>query len=57
MRFERIVVDIDGDYAVLRSESGEESQTALALLPERLRIGMRLVFEDFAWRVADQSPM
>ena len=53
MRFERTVVEIDGDYAVLRSASGEESRTALALLPESLRVGMRLIFEDFEWRAAE----
>ena len=52
MRLERTVVEIDGDYAVLRGEGGEESRTALALLPDGLREGMQLIFENFAWRVA-----
>ena len=53
MRLERTVVEIDGDYAVLRGASGEESRTALALLPDGLREGMRLIFENFEWRLAD----
>ena len=53
MRMERTVVEIDGDYAVLRADSGKESRTALALLPDGLCEGMRLIFENFEWRVAD----
>ena len=53
MRMERTVVEIDGDYAVLRADSGEESRTALALLPDGLCEGMRLIFENFEWCVAD----
>lgn len=53
MTFERTVREIDGDYAVLVSDSGEESRTALALLPDGLCEGMRLVFEDFEYRVKE----
>ena len=53
MRMERTVVEIDGDYAVLRGADGEESCTALALLPDGLHEGTRLIFENFEWRIAD----
>lgn len=53
MRFERTVREIDGDYAVLVSENGEESRTALALLPDGVSEGMRLIFEDFEYRVKE----
>lgn len=53
MRMERTVVEIDGDYAVLRGADGEESRTALALLPDGLHEGTRLIFENFEWRIAD----
>ena len=51
MRFERTVREIDGDYAVLVSDSGEESRTALALLPDGITEGTRLVFENFEYRI------
>ena len=53
MRLERTVVEIDGDYAVLRGEGGEESRTALALLPDGIREGMRLVFENFEYKIKE----
>ena len=53
MRLERTVVEIDGDYAVLQAEDGTQSRTALALLPDGLCEGMRLIFENFEWRLAD----
>lgn len=52
MRFERTVREIDGDYAVLISESGEENHVALALLPDGVCEGTRLIFEDFEYRLA-----
>ena len=51
MRFERTVREIDGDYAVLVSDSGEESRTALALLPDGITEGTRLVFENFEYHI------
>lgn len=42
------VIDIAGDYAILRYDStGTEGQVALALLPESLNIGDRLKREFF----------
>ena len=44
------VIDIAGDYAILRYDStGAEGQVALALLPESLNIGDRLKREFFAY--------
>lgn len=51
MSFERTVREIDGDYAVLVSDSGEESRTALALLPDGITEGTRLIFENFEYRI------
>lgn len=51
MRFERVVVELAGDYAVLQSESGARTEVALALLPEGIREGTVLIFEDFEYRV------
>lgn len=42
------IIDIRGDYAILRYEStGVESEVALALLPFGADIGDTLKFEDF----------
>ncbi|MBQ9967686.1 MAG: hypothetical protein IJO88_03065 [Oscillospiraceae bacterium] len=43
------VLEICGDYALLRSDSGEERQTAIFLLPEGVTDGSRLRFEDFSY--------
>ena len=43
------VKEIDGDYAVLAAEDGRERRTALMLLPEGLRDGDRLRFENFEY--------
>lgn len=53
MTFERTVREIDGDYAVLVSDCGEESRTALALLPDGIREGMCLVFENFEYKIKE----
>lgn len=44
------VQEIAGDYAILLSESGNERQTALALLPEDIKEGDHLIFENFEYR-------
>lgn len=46
------VVEIMGDYAVLRSDAGEKRQTALFLLPEGISDGTRLKFENFSYEIA-----
>ena len=51
MTFDRTVVEIDGDYAVLRSDDGTQTRTALALLPDGVCEGMRLRFENFEYRI------
>lgn len=44
------VVKIDGEYATLKNESGEELFIAMALLPLGVDIGTRLsyIFPDFS---------
>ncbi|MBR6747338.1 MAG: chorismate--pyruvate lyase [Clostridia bacterium] len=53
MRIEYTVVSIFGDYAVLRTEGAEDTQAALMLLPEEIEEGMKLIFEDMEYRIAD----
>ena len=45
------VMEICGDYAVLRSDAGEERQTAIFLLPEGSTDGTRLKFECFSYEI------
>ena len=45
------VMEICGDYARLRSDSGEERQTAIFLLPEGIIDGTRLKFENFSYEI------
>lgn len=51
MIFERTVLEVAGDYAVLGSESGTRTEVALALLPDGIREGTVLIFEDFEYRI------
>ena len=53
MRMERTVRVIAGDYAVLVNESGGTSEVALALLPDGVRDGMVLIFENFEYRIKE----
>ena len=44
------VIEIRGDYALIRrEESGTESEVAMALLPEGIDCGDRLLFENFEY--------
>lgn len=45
------VMEICGDYAVLRSDAGQERQTAIFLLPEGITDGTRLKFENFTYEI------
>lgn len=45
------VLEIQGDYAVLKSDDGEIRQTALFLLPEGVDDGVRLKFENFSYEI------
>lgn len=55
MRMERTVREIAGDYAVLENETGSRTEVALALLPDGIREGMVLVFEDFEYRIKENE--
>ena len=48
---EYTVVTIWGDYAMLRSDQRVDNQVALALLPEGLEEGQRLLWENFEYRI------
>lgn len=53
----RTVLELHGDYALLQSESGTQTEVALALLPDGIFEGAQLIFEDFEYRLAPgQSP-
>lgn len=44
------VLEIRGDYALIRrEESGSESEVALALLPDGIDSGDKLLFVDFEY--------
>lgn len=45
------VIEICGDYALLRSDAGEERQTAIFLLPDGITDGSRLKFENFSYEI------
>lgn len=45
------VAEICGDYAILRSDAGQERQTAMFLLPEGVTDGTRLKFENFSYEI------
>ena len=46
------IIEFDGDYAVIRYDSGTESHVAIALLPEHADIGTRIRFENFEYELA-----
>lgn len=48
-----VVYRIDGDYAILVTEKGEQNPVAMALLPPGIGEGDRLVCEYFTYRVAE----
>ena len=43
------VETINGDYAYLRSDDGEDNPVAMFLLPEGTDTGSRLLWENFEW--------
>ena len=54
MRMERTVIEISGDYAVLKNEESSTcTNVALALLPDGIREGMVLIFENFEYRIKE----
>lgn len=49
-----IVEKIEGEYATLRDiNDGSEMFIAMALLPDETDIGVKLLWEDFAYSVED----
>ena len=47
------VMELCGDYAVLKSDAGEERQTAIFLLPDSITDGTRLKFENFEYTIIE----
>ena len=56
MRMERTVREIAGDYAVLENETGSTTEVALALLPDGIAEGTVLIFENFEYRIKENTP-
>ena len=52
LTFTCTVREVDGDYALLLSSGGTERSVALALLPEDIKPGDTLIFENFEYRKA-----
>ncbi len=47
------VVDVNGDYAQLLSDSGVSNTVAMFLLPEGTDVGSRLLYEMFQWTLLE----
>ena len=45
------VQSINGDYACMVSDAGQESQVAMFLLPEGIDVGSKLKRENFEWEL------
>ena len=46
------VLDICGDYALIRRDaSGAESEVAMFLLPDGIKVGTKLLFQDFEYTI------
>ena len=50
------VTDINGDYAQLLGDQGQEHSITMFLLPEGTTVGSRLKLENFIWRSVKNSP-
>lgn len=48
------VIGFDGDYAVLVSDTGLENRVALALLPDNITDGTRLLRDFLEYSIIDQ---
>lgn len=46
-----VVISFDGDYAILRDDNNNENRVAIALLPEGIRVGTKLLFEFFEYSI------
>lgn len=44
-----VLVSFDGDYAVLVDEKNNENKVAIALLPDGIRVGSKILFENFEY--------
>ena len=44
------VTDINGDYAQLLGDQGQEHSITMFLLPEGTTVGSRLKLENFIWK-------
>ena len=51
------VREINGDYASLVSDSGQEHSITMFLLPEGTTLGSRLKLESFQWSLLNQEQM
>ena len=49
------VFDINGDYAILIDEKGEENKVAMALLPDDIDVGNCILWKDFEYTIDRKS--
>ncbi len=54
MRILYTVKRIEGEYAILIDQNGEELFIALALLPLGVDVGSNLLFEDMTYRLLEE---
>ena len=47
---------INGDYAELVTDSGQEHSITMFLLPEGTEVGSQLKFENFQWELVQRCP-
>lgn len=45
------VLEICGDYAILRSDEGTQKEVAMFLLPDGVTDGSRLLFQNFSYEL------
>lgn len=46
-----VVISFDGDYVILKDENNNENKVAIALLPDGIRVGTYLLYEDFEYSI------
>ena len=51
------VLSINGDYAQLMGDQGQEHSITMFLLPEGTTVGSRLKLENFQWELIKKIPV
>ncbi|MFI3141459.1 MAG: hypothetical protein R3Y27_04015 [Clostridia bacterium] len=45
------VIDIRGDYCILKSDSGIENPVAMFFMPDEVAVGCKIVYENFEYTI------